>query len=232
MLVLAGGFGTRLKSVVSKVPKPLAPINGKPFLYYQIQNWKKQGIINYIFLLHHDSDLMVSFLEKEREGILKDCKFSWLIESKPLGTGGSIANCIRKLNIKEEFLVTNADTWLGSGFKEIVEKSGPTMAVVGMPDAARYGQVEIKGDTILSFKEKSKERIEGWINAGLCRLSADIFDEIKEQIFSIEELVYPVLAKRGNLKMIKIDAFFIDIGIPEDYYRFVKRIETYQKNCE
>jgi len=126
-------------------------------------------------------------------------------------------------------LVTNADTWLGSGFKEIVEKSAPTMAVVGMPDAARYGQVEIKGDTVLSFKEKSKERIEGWINAGLCRLSADIFDEIKEQIFSIEELVYPVLAKRGNLKMIKIDAFFIDIGIPEDYYRFVKRIQNLPK---
>jgi len=91
MLVLAGGFGTRLKSIVSKVPKPLAPINGKPFLYYQIQNWKEQGIINYIFLLHHDSDLMVSFLEKEREGILKDCKFSWLIESKPLGVPSQIA---------------------------------------------------------------------------------------------------------------------------------------------
>lgn len=226
LLVLAGGFGTRLRSAVSNVPKPLAPVKGKPFLYYQIQSWKSQGVTNYTFLLHHRADMMVSFLKKEEKGILKDCEFSWIIESKPLGTGGSVANCIRESNIKGEFLVTNADTWLDSGFKELAEEIAPTMALVELSNTARYGKVQVKGSNIVSFKEKSYNQMSGLINAGLCLLSKDIFDNISEKQFSLEEKIYPLLALRNNFKFVKLNTLFIDIGIPEDYYSFIKRVEN------
>ena len=63
LLVLAGGFGTRLKSVVSSVPKPLAPIMGRPFLNFQMENWTSQGITDYIFLLHYEAKKIIDFIE-------------------------------------------------------------------------------------------------------------------------------------------------------------------------
>jgi len=148
LLVLAGGFGTRLQSALAGVPKALAPVGTVPFLRVQIESWIGQGIKSFVFLLHHQADLIIDFLEKERadpQGLLQACEVSWVIEPSPMGTGGALAYAVGQLGISGEFLVTNADTWLGTGMREVALVGSPTMAVVRVEDAGRYGSVQCDG---------------------------------------------------------------------------------------
>ena len=225
LLVLAGGFGTRLRSVVSELPKALAPVNQTPFLYYQIKNWKKQGLRDFVFLLYFQADMIISFLESEKSGILKNCSVKCIIEPKPLGTGGAIKYCINELSIKEKFLVTNADTWLDSGIREIIKNDSPSLLVIHVEDAQRYGRVTIKKKYITSFEEKTTETSKGLINAGLALLSPELFDLKEKSFFSLEDSIFPHLAKNGLLKGLIVNTTFIDIGIPEDYYKFISMIK-------
>ena len=130
LFVLAGGFGTRLRSVVSDVPKPMAPIGNESFLHYQIKNWVNQGVKSFVFLLHYQADIIIDYLRSEEHDLFKSCYVSWLVEPKPMGTGGAIAYAVEKLNIKGGFLVTNADTWLGSGINQVMQSIAPSMAVI------------------------------------------------------------------------------------------------------
>ena len=84
MLVLAGGFGKRLQSVVAEVPKALAPVGQVPFLYLHIEHWTAQGLRSFVFLLHHQADSIISFLEAEKNGLLSGCQVTWLVESTPM----------------------------------------------------------------------------------------------------------------------------------------------------
>jgi NDP-sugar pyrophosphorylase family protein len=86
LLVFAGGFGTRLRSAVSDVPKPMAPVGDCPFLHYQIKNWIRQGVKSFIFLLHYEADTIIDYLTSERQGLFKSCDLEWLVEPEPLGT--------------------------------------------------------------------------------------------------------------------------------------------------
>src|SRR3546814_2364400 len=95
MLVLAGGFGTRLRSAVPDLPKSLAPVAGRPFLHYQLEHWIAQGIRSFVFLLHHQADMVVSFLNERDGDLLAGCDAAWLIEREPLDTGGSIAYAVQ-----------------------------------------------------------------------------------------------------------------------------------------
>ena len=116
LFVLAGGFGTRLRSVVSDVPKPLAPVAGKPFLMYLVDNWVVQGVREFVFLLHYESaQIQRLLLTISDYPEYSDIKFTSIVEETPLGTGGAILNAIYKLGIKESILIANADTWLKSG---------------------------------------------------------------------------------------------------------------------
>ena len=226
LLVLSGGFGTRLKSVVSEVPKPLAPVNGRPFLYYQINNWTSQGLTKFIFLLFNQSELIINFLTAEKDGILKGCEVKWVVEPEPMGTGGAISYSVSHLNFEGDFLVTNADTWLGSGINEIINSKAPSMAVIKVEDSGRYGSVKLSGDQVVSFEEKSDRTDAGWINTGLYKLNTQIFKTTSEKVFCLEKSIFPALAKQGYLTAIELDTDFIDIGIPEDYFHFIKFVKS------
>lgn len=112
MLVLAGGFGIRLKKIVFNVPKPLAPILGEPFLGYFIRNWEKQGIKKFTFLLHYNSQMILDYITNSYKKFYQNTEFSFVIEEKPLGTAGAIRNAIKKNKIIGNFLISNADTWI------------------------------------------------------------------------------------------------------------------------
>lgn len=227
LLVLAGGFGTRLQSVVAAVPKALAPVGEIPFLRLQLENWINQGLRSFVFLLHHQSDLMIEFLQNERLDLLKNCELEWLVEPVPMGTGGAVAYAVSRLKLQEDFLVTNADTWLGGGVEEMFGTISPAMAVVQVSDAARYGGVLFDNDEIVrAFKEKSINMGPSWINAGLCRLDASLFKDWKHEPFSLEQISFPTWAVNGLLKAVPLQVDFIDIGIPEDYFRFCRWIES------
>ena len=227
LLVLAGGFGTRLKSVVSSVPKPLAPIMGRPFLNFQMENWTSQGITDYIFLLHYEAKKIIDFIEIwQQENQNRNINVRFVVEDKPLGTGGSIANAVKKLNIRSRFFVSNADTWLDSGFSLLNESPSPSIAVTKVDDVSRYGSVIIGEDNfVISFAEKAANEAPGIINAGISCLDSEIFFSWDGETCSLERDYLPQLAKRGNLFSVCLDENFIDIGIPEDYERFCKWVE-------
>lgn len=218
-MVLAGGFGTRLKPLVSSVPKPLAPVHGKPFLFYLLNNWIAQGITNFVFLLHYEAFQIEEFLR----GISKisPFKFTCVHENKPLGTGGAILNAINLLNLNDSFLVTNADTWLDDGIKQVSEISPNIITSVKVLNCERYGSIVTKGDKVIKFIEKSNSLGSGYVSAGLYHLDPGLFKNFSNyDFFSLERDVFPVLIKNRELKSIKLKAQFIDIGIPEDYLKF------------
>ncbi len=232
IIVLAGGFGTRLKSVLPGTPKALAQVGKVPFLALQLENWVAQGGRSFTFLLHHQADQIITFLETMRSSLLKGCQIKILVEPTPMDTGGAIAYAVQELGLDEDFLVANADTWLGSGICELELSSSPTIAVVHLDDVSRYGQVKLDHENrITSFQEKNTGGVSGWVNAGLCRLRADFFRNWDGSRFSLEKQTFPKFVERGELSAVIINADFIDIGIPEDYQRFCSWIATGRKGA-
>ena len=214
---------------MSNVPKALAPIGNVSFLYLQLEHWMAQGIRSFVFLLHHQADLIISFLKEEQFGLLKDCEIRWLVEPTPMDTGGAIAHAIERLNFSGGFLVTNADTWLGSAIQELWQAGYPSMAVVKVEDAGRYGNVQFDDNNLITSFNKKGSTTEGWINAGMCHLNAELFKEWNHEPFSLERIIFAMLAAQGKLKAVQLQANFIDIGVPEDYFRFCRWIELEKK---
>ncbi len=221
LVVLAGGFGTRLRSLVSEVPKALAPIGQTPFLSLQIAQWKAQGIRSFVFLLYYQADQVISFIKQHQSDLLRDCDATWLIEPVPLGTGGAIAYAIQTLRLTGQFLLTNADTWLSAGVREIAAAGCPAISVVRASNASRYGQVRFEGShRVTSFEEKGNVPGAGWINAGLYKLDAELFFGWDGKPFSLEQVVLEKLTNENRLNAVPLDVDFIDIGVPDDYLRF------------
>ena len=136
-------------------------------------------------------------------------------------------NAVDVLNVNESFMVINADTWLGSGFKQLSLSAPNTIAAVEMKDCSRYGSLVVNEEKVERFLEKEISYGSGLINAGLYHLSPGIFDEIsKGTRFSLEADIFPALVDRDMLSAIEINTDFIDIGVPEDYLRFCRWIES------
>ena len=223
MLVLAGGFGTRLRNVVSDVPKPLAPVGTTPFLHYQVEHWISQGVRSFIFLLYYQANLIERFIDERREGLLAGCSVQSITDPQPLDTGGAVACAVRHFGLEGEFLVTNADTWLGSGARELGSVGADAMIVVRQADVSRYGQVEVDGTGFVhSFREKGETTGSGWINAGMCALRAEHFTAWNGYRLSLEKDVFPKLLAARQLRAVPLESDFIDIGVPEDYRRFCR----------
>ena len=227
---MAGGFGTRLQSVVAEVPKALAPVGDVPFLYLQIENWIAQGLNSFVFLLHYQADQIIYFLKAEQNRLLNDCEARWLVEPTPMDTGGAIAYAVEQLHLSGDFLVTNADTWLGTGVNDVCQADAPAMAVVELIDTSRYGRVQFDVQKhVIAFHEKSESKGVGWINAGLCHLNAEAFKSWDQRPFSLERMSFRTLATHGGLNAVALNTDFIDIGIPDDYFRFCRWIKAGRK---
>ena len=224
MLVLAGGFGTRLRTVVSDVPKPLAPVLGVPFLQHLIMSWKSQGIKEIFLLLHYKADMIKRLVKSMKlSGLIDDLKIEIVVEVEPLGTGGSVLNAVDTLNIQESFLVVNADTWLGSGLEEMISAGHNSIGAVKVTDVGRYGELYIQKGYVDGLCEKSASDVAGWINAGIYHLHPEIFVNYRVgSSFSLEATVFPEFLKHSKLNAVKLETDFIDIGIPEDYLKFCR----------
>jgi len=223
LIVLAGGLGTRLSSVLPNTPKALAPIGSSqdPFLKFQIDNWISQGVSSFIFLLGHQSSQIINFLDLEKDRHAKTIIFKYVVENEPLGTGGSIKNAIKKLNLSGDLYITNADTWLSSGLSKIKDATVPAIAVVHIEDTARFGRVHFSDNFLVtSFQEKIDFSKPGYINAGLFKLNAQDFKEVNLKNFSVEQEILTKLAENQALNALLLDTYFIDIGIPKDYIKF------------
>ena len=231
-LVLAGGFGTRLRSLVSDVPKPLAPVAGKPFIVHLIRHWVAQGVNDFIFLLHYEAEKIEAMLDElSCHGAFSGVKFRVVIESTPLGTGGAILNAIEFLGITQGFMVANADTWLGSGVEKLAAMKSSALVAVKVPNTQRYGSLKFSDGKVSSFEEKLTSIGQGYVNSGLYHLLPEAFDGFEiGSSFSIETEVFPRLVASRELGVIKLTESFIDIGVPEDYLSFCKWIEIGRMN--
>ncbi|EAK7451458.1 D-glycero-D-manno-heptose 1-phosphate guanosyltransferase [Campylobacter jejuni] len=223
-IVLAGGLGTRLKSVIQDLPKPMAPINGKPFLAFVLEYLKKQGITEVILSVSYKYELIQECFKDEFDGM----KIRYNIEKELLGTGGAIKDALKF--IQNQAYVLNGDTIFDIDLKKIVlNDSKICIALKQMQNFDRYGTVNIDDQGIVTSFEEKVFKKRGLINGGIYLLKKDIFDEFDlEKKFSFEEFL------QVNYKILKIQAqifddYFIDIGIPEDYRRFNNDILTSPK---
>ena len=224
-IILAGGLGTRLRTVVSEIPKPMAPVCGKPFLHYLFQYLKKQAISEVILSVGYKAELIQEYF---RESYL-DIAIRYAIEQEPLGTGGGI---------KQAMLVANSDAYIlnGDTFFDVNlttlhtcftdRKASIALSLKHMEHFDRYGTVEIDNQNhVLQFHEK-RYQDSGLINGGVYILSKNIFSSVEalEQKtlpdkFSFEKEVLEKHLNNMPYYATVFNSYFIDIGIPEDYHR-------------
>lgn len=220
VVILAGGLGTRLRSVVSDVPKCMAPVGGHPFLDW-ILRWTERFEVNHIILsLGYMSHVVIEWIESERHS--NSVPIDWVIEDSPLGTGGGIRLAMSKVCC-ERTVVLNGDTFFDVDLNALCafsRKSGSpiTVALKPMTSFDRYGSVTIDlNNRITSFNEKRYCEI-GLINGGIYCIdsSCDLLTD-KPVKFSFEKEILEPLSEEGVLSGFVCDGTFIDIGIPEDW---------------
>ena len=218
-VILAGGFGTRLQSVVSDVPKPLAPVQGRPFLAFLLERLAAQGFRRVVLATGYMGEKVHQALG-DRWG---DMSLVYSRETRPLGTGGAIAQALPQIG-GDAFFVLNGDTYLEldhAAFEEQVASSGAKlgMALARVPDVARYGAVEVRNDWVTGFSEKGLSG-PGYINAGVYRVARELAGAFPESDhFSFEDAVLSPALRGGKVRAFTRTTGFIDIGVPEDYSR-------------
>ena len=224
-IILAGGLGTRLRETVPGVPKCMAPVAGRPFLFYVINYLRSQGIEKFIFSLGYKHEIIEEYLNVQFSTLNFQCS----IEEEPLGTGGAIQLACTKATEKT-VAVAKGDTLFKINLQGAVlfhnkKNAECTLLLKPMQNFDRYGVVEVAADHLVkSFREKQFYP-QGNINGGLYILNTHKFLEEKfPSKFSFEKdyLERALSLSKGKDRRIYglvQDEYFIDIGIPEDYNR-------------
>lgn len=217
--ILAGGLGTRLKSVINDVPKPMAPVREKPFLEYLLDYLNNNGFERVVLLIGYKADIIKNHFGDKYKNI--DIIYS--IETNRLGTGGAIKLALSKI-ISNEFFLLNGDTFFNIDIKSmsLLKNSKITIALKKMYNFDRYGSIEIYKNGIIKKFTKKREMKSGFINAGVSLVKKDIFDDHElRKNFSFENF----LEKNYNhlsISTILFENYFVDIGVPDDYNKFIK----------
>lgn len=220
-IILAGGFGTRLQGVIKDSPKPMADINGKPFLCYLLSSLKKSGIKRFILSTGYKGDTVKKYFANAFKGT----PIIYAEEKEALGTGGGIALAMKQAET-ENVLILNGDTFFDADIHALLKKHSETKADATLclrkvNDAGRFGTVNVNKDgKIISFREKDEKIKAGLINGGIYVFRKNIFENKSlPGKFSIEKDFFEKFAGNLNLQAFESNAYFIDIGIPEEYER-------------
>ena len=248
-LILAGGLGTRLRSLVSDRPKAMATVGDKPFLAHQLNFLKAQGITDIVLCVGYLHELVEEYFGNGRQwGV----NLTYSVESAPLGTGGALK--LAQRFVDGTFLVLNGDSFFdvdltaliayhqqqravrgnghngngnGNGAKGGNGRCLGTLALATVPDASRYGAVELdKNQHIIKFAEKSAQQAPGdaQINAGVYVLEQDVLEMMPSDTkISIEREVFPAIMQSNSHLCGYVSAgFFVDIGTPTGYYQYLE----------
>ncbi len=221
-IILAGGLGTRLKNVLNNIPKPMAPIDNKPFLSYLFNFLRRQGIKRIILAVGYKGDYIMNFFGEKYLDI--ELLYSFEDENNLLGTGGAILKA-SKLIKDEDFFVLNGDTIFEINLTEMyrfhkAKNADITIALKPVDNVMRYGAVEIDEEgKIINFIEKGVEK-HGLINGGIYLVSKGFIDNLSlPERFSLEQDLLQQYFGLYKFYGIMFDNYFIDIGVPEDYER-------------
>ena len=222
-IILAGGLGTRLRSAVPSLPKPMAPIKGKPFLGYLFDYWLHQGIKHFILSVGYKYEVI-----HERFGTkYKDADVSYAIENEPLGTGGGLLLALKQLRSKEPFLLLNGDTFFAVNLNNLFKyhkncRADMTLSLVEIKNNKRYSGVLLdKQGLVCSIDSPTDSSKTSIANGGVYMIEHDLFRKhLKRSLnkCSLEEELLPqLLIQKKLIAGFASNDSFIDIGIPHDY---------------
>lgn len=226
-VVLAGGLGTRLGSVLGGLPKCLAPVAGRHFLALQLDALAAAGVARFVLSLGYGADAVMAVLPELRTRHAVDT----VVEHERLGTGGAMLFAMDHAGL-DECLITNGDTFLEGSLETMLQpldrSAGALLrvATVEVSDRGRFGGLAVANGRVLSFVEKGSSE-PGPINAGMYRVARAAFgDRMPGNFFSFEQDVMPSLVAAGAVAAASTGGAFIDIGVPDDYRRFCTRYEA------
>ena len=224
-IILAGGLGSRLRATVPDLPKPMAPIHGRPFLEYLLDYWVGQGVNRFVLSVGYKRDIIEEHFATRYKGTEVD----YAVEDQPLGTGGGLLLALKHLRRTGPFLIMNGDTFFEVDLAPMrryhQEKSAElTVALREVEANSRYGSVGIdnKGK-ITTFDNRARTSGRALINGGVYLAEKSAFAGMvlkSDAPVSIEDQLYPrMLAEGRRMYGFPSSGRFIDIGVPEDYRR-------------
>ena len=234
VIILAGGLGTRLRSVVSDVPKCMAPVDGKPFLWYLLEHLRLFNVTHVILSVGYLRESVQDWVARHKGDY--PFRFSFAVEEEPLGTGGGIALASSMVHGREA-VVLNGDTFFDADLDELLElrrSSGRPVALAlkKMRSFDRYGTVELSSEGLVTGFREKQYCAEGLINGGVYALDleAGVFDGLEGK-FSFERDVLEPFCARGLICGSEQSGYFLDIGIPADYSRAVEKPRLLHHPC-
>lgn len=215
-LILVGGQGTRLRSAVPNLPKPMAPIQGRPFLEYQLRYLRREGIMRITLLTGYKAEEIERYFE---DGNKFGLQLNYSVESEPLGTGGAVVHALKQIH-ESRFLLLNGDSFFAISIEDFVRKcSSPfNIALSPQTDTSRYGLVELDvKNKVTRFIEKEKGSPAGLINGGVYLVERNSFlqNVPAKTNFSFEKDLLEKVSQRGLVGGVTFNSPFIDIGLPE-----------------
>lgn len=219
-VILAGGLGTRLRSVVPELPKPLAPVAGRPFLAWILDQLAAQGFSQVVLSVGYQTDLIIDRIGPTWQGM----NLQYAVEAQPLGTGGAIRAALAQ-TVSDTVVVLNGDTyldvdWAGLLAAHHAANALATIAAVRVPDVSRFGGLglDVSG-RISHFREKG-ECGPGYINGGAYAVQRTLFDPLSlPEKFSFETDCLGRYIDLLRPLAFRVEGFFIDMGVPDDYAR-------------
>lgn len=226
VVILAGGFGTRLSSVVTNVPKPMAPVYGKPFLTYLLRRLEQAGARHVILATGYLHEMIECYFGSQYRSL----HISYSNEDAPLWTGGAILQASRLVQ-GDDFLVLNGDTLFDIDFDQLStfhcnHHNNVTLALRTVDNTERYGAVQTDGNLITAFFEKQSSNGSGLINGGIYAIHRAWLQQLGMPAkFSFEKDILQAMVTKQSFYGLAFNNYFIDIGIPDDYFRAQREFE-------
>jgi D-glycero-alpha-D-manno-heptose 1-phosphate guanylyltransferase len=222
-VILAGGLGTRLRSVVPDIPKPMAPIGGRPFLEYQLDYWINQGISRFVLSVGYRHEVITGHFGSHYKGV----PLEYAIEEQPLGTGGGFLLAAEKLNQDTPFLLLNGDTyfeadWNALGAFALEHEADWCFSLFETSEKGRYMGIGLSTQGRITSLKSGIEQGHRLANGGVYWVHPRALSGAGRvgKKMSLEDDLFPqALAAGRRLCGIEFRGTFIDIGVPDDYHR-------------
>jgi D-glycero-alpha-D-manno-heptose 1-phosphate guanylyltransferase len=221
-IILAGGMGTRLRSAVPDLPKPMAPVNGRPFMEHQMDYWIGQGVSRFVVSVGYKKEVIMNHFGTS----YRSTPLTYATEEEPLGTGGGLLLAAQGLS--EPFLVVNGDTFFEVDLEELLKfhdehSADWTFSLFRTSEVGRYMGIEVKADGEIGSLKSGNSQESRLANGGVYLVNPSLLAHkglIPGNKLSLEDDLLPTLVAQGfRLFGLEFSGAFIDIGVPEDYFR-------------